>query len=144
MFHEKLPPTKAFEMKMLPILAQARAALLPCPAEVIITKLAVLKVALPGQRLSEEETAVLFEEYAEQLTKRDYSAFSIMEGCDYILAHEDFFPTLKKLIGAVHKIHWQLKLRADMIEEMILRRHTQLAVEYRPAEHEPQPKAGQA
>lgn len=111
------------EEKWAAILLQGKAALLKSPFELTLTRLTRLKLQKPTQFMEEEAVAVFLEDICDHFDKRGFSYHAIDEGINRLIEREEdkFFPTMRTLISYIHPIHWALKSRIDMIEDLLKR-----------------------
>lgn len=103
------------------VLIQGNAALEPSPFEHILTRLTRLKLQKPTQFMDDHAVAVFLEDICEHFERKAYGYFAIDGGVMALIEREDdkFFPTMKVMLKHIHPIHWKLKERVKMIENIL-------------------------
>ena len=100
---------------------QGLAALEPCGFEHVLTRLTRLKLQKPTQFMDDHAVAVFLEDICDHFERKAFGYFAIDEGIRTLIEREDdkFFPTMKVMLKYIHPIHWKLKQRVRMIEELL-------------------------
>lgn len=73
--------------------------------------------------MDEKSVAVFLEDICDHFERRGFCYHAIDEGITNLIEREveKFFPTIRTLISYIHPIHWTLKSRVDMVEELLKR-----------------------
>lgn len=104
-------------------LAQGRAALEVSPFEHTLSRLTRLKLQKPTANMDENATAVFFEDLCDHFEARGYCYHAIDQGITRLIEREEdkFFPTMKMLLCYIHPLHWTLRERVRVLENILHR-----------------------